>query len=234
MGQGGASPAVQGVNWRDSIELQISDPDLRARTERFLDYLQGASFEYLRQDPSSGKIVKETLTGQQILGDIAARRDGYVQSGMADALRDAGLMGANRKFVIAQHDRLFDGSVQNGANTAFANVNGRNYPLRIEIGTDYLRGARYYDAQGGLHPVTVEGVLANELGHLATGQPGDQMTIDIENIIAVQLGAEQRVGETVEFTRNANGGFQSLLPDPKALAPAPSIDAAPVTGPPKL
>lgn len=232
MGQGGASPAVQGVNWRDSIELRISDPDLRARTERFLDYLQGATFEYLRQDPNDGKIVKETLTGQQILGDIAARRGVYVQSGMADVLQGAGFMGPDQKFIIAQHDRFFDGRVQNGANTAFTRVNGRDYPLRVEIGTDYLRGARYYDAQGGLHPVTVEGVLANELGHLATGQSGDQMTIDIENIIAVQLGAEQRVGEQVEFTRNGNGGYQSLLPAAEGVAPAPR-EPAPAGGQPR-
>ncbi len=234
MGQGGARPAVPTVNWRDSIELRMTNPDLRARTERFLDYLQTARFEYARQDPNTGRITRETLTGQQILSDIAARRNIYIQSGMADTLRDAGIMGPNRRFVIAQHDRLFDDSVQSGANTAFANVNGRNYPLRIEVGTDYLRGARFFDAQGRLHPVTVEGVLANELGHLATGQPGDQMTIDIENIIAVQLGAEQRVGEGISFSRNANGGFQSLLPATKDLAPAPGKDAAPVTGPPKL
>lgn len=234
MGQGGARPTVPTVNWRDSIELQISNPDLRARVERFLNYMQTARFEYARQDPNTGRITRETLTGQQLLGDIAARRNVYVQSGMADVLREQGIMGPNRRFVIAQHDRPFNGQVQNGANTLFAQVNGRDYPLRIEVGTDYLRGARFYDAQGRLHPVTVEGVLANELGHLATGQRGDQMTIDIENIIAVQLGAEQRVGEEISFSRNANGGFQSLLPATKDLAPAPGKDAAPVTGPPKL
>lgn len=232
MGGANQPPAGTRVNWRDSIELQISNPDLRARVERFLDYMQTARFEYARQDPNTGRITRETLTGQQLLGDIAARRNVYVQSGMADTLRDAGIMGPNRRFVIAQHDRPFDGTVQNGANTAFARVNGRDYPLAIQIGTDYLRGARFFDAQGGLHPVTVEGVLANELGHLATGKPGDQMTIDIENIIAVQLGAAQRVGEEISFSRNANGGFQSLLPAAGGTAPAPK-DAAPATGIPK-
>ena len=232
MGGANQPPAGTRVNWRDSIELQISNPDLRARVERFLDYMQTARFEYARQDTNTGKITRETLTGQQLLGDIAARRIVYVQSGMADTLREAGIMGPNRRFVIAQHDRPFDGQVQNGANTAFARVNGRDYPLAIQIGTDYLRGARFFDTQGRLHPVTVEGVLANELGHLATGKPGDQMTIDIENIIAVQLGAAQRVGEEISFSRNANGGFQSLLPAAGGTAPAPK-EAAPATGIPK-
>ena len=226
MGQGGAAPSEPAVNWRDCIELRIGDPDLRARTERFLDYLQRAEFTYLRQDPETHRIVEEKLTGQQLLRDISARRDVYDQSGIAASLEGAGLMGPSHKFVIAQHDRPFDGSVQNGSNTMFAQVNGHDYPLRIEIGTDYLKGAQYYDAQGGLHPVTVEGVVSNELGHLATGQPGDQMTIDIENIIAVQLGAEQRVGEQVEFSRNGNGGYQSLLPETVA-PPAPAPEQMP-------
>ncbi len=220
------------IRWRDHIELDISDRDLKVRVETFLDHLERASFDYARLDPDSGQIIPETLSGQDLLRDIASRRDLYERSGIAQVLADAGVMGDDHKFVIAQHDRPFDGTVQNGANTAFASIEGRNYPLRIELGTDYLQGAQYFDANGQTHPVSVEGVVANEIGHLATGRPGDQLTIDIENIIAVSLGAEQRVGQGIDFEQGSNGGYHSLLPVPVAPAPGLAPDVAPETQPP--
>lgn len=221
------------VSWRDVIELDIADPELKKKTENFLTKLERSAFRYETKDPVTGKVTQKELSGQEMLQKIAETQKMYREAGLSDALGARGMM-RNGKFVISQHDRQFDGRVENGCNTAFIGIgNGIMAPVGISLGLDYLRGARFSDTGGRWNPVTIEGVLSNELAHLAYRTTNEQFSNQIEGIISVALGGRQRSSsENVDFRRNGNGGIQSLLekaPEPKAnlkaMAPVLELQA---------
>jgi hypothetical protein len=239
------------ANWRDLFELDIDDPDLRAKVEGFMDYFEDAEFPFQQQDPNTGAITTQTLTGQQVLSGIEARLKMYEDAGLTTVLSDPntavrlgmagqeGLLDAGEsimvdgKFVIRSHGDEFDGSPQTGSHTVSINMPGMSEPLvlGISLGEEYLRGARYFGVDGATHPVTVEGVLANELAHMDQGALAEDASILLESIVTVVNGGPQREpgNSYIDFEPDANGGYQTLR-----TYEAPVEPAAPETDVPKV
>jgi hypothetical protein len=97
---------------------------------------------------------------------------------------------------------------------------GKESPLRINLGTAYLKGAKYFGVEGSgwfgmgraTYSAALENVLANEIGHVWYRSNNDTNSNGVENIIAVQMGARQRDMniERIDYSPNANGGFITL------------------------
>lgn len=222
------------VKWRDIFDLNIDDRGLKTSVEGFLDYFENAEFPYDRQDPNTGAITQSTISGQQVLEGIAVRLKLYEENGLAKAFSDPkmaerlGLSGEgpngilppgesvmhDGKFVIRSHDQEFKGDPKTGANTISMVLPGMSEPLvlGINLGKDYLRGAQYYGVDGNMHPVTVEGVLVNELAHMDQGASAEAASILLESIVTVSNGGVQREpgNSYIDFSSNSNGGFQTL------------------------
>jgi hypothetical protein len=85
-------------------------------------------------------------------------------------------------------------------------------PVGVQLGQDYLKGAQYLGVDGRHYPVTVDGVLANELAHLAYRTRDERLSNQVEAIITTPAGAVQRDPSTtiIQFERDSNGGYQTL------------------------
>jgi hypothetical protein len=210
------------VRWRDVLHLQIRDDQLRQRVEGFLDRFERGSFPYRFRDAQTGQEVERALTGQDILQRIQALGQQYnATAGANDTIRGLlnqfGIQHVNGRFTIADHPRPFDGNPANGSNTMFVG-NPPSLPLAIQIGQQYLRGAQYLGVDGRHHPVTVDGVIAHELAHLAflnpseSPRPGTLSPNQVESIVVTALGGPQRDPRTtlVRYTPDSNGGYQTL------------------------
>ena len=206
------------IKWQDVFDLQVSNAELKKHVTGFMDLFEKSVFKFYLQDAQTGVVTENYITGQQVLGDIQRTNEEYERTGFRYQTGIQYLI-PNGKIVIASHDNLFKG-VATGSNTMFSVNEGREAPLRINLGTDYLKGARYYGVPGSgwfgigraTHPATLENVLSNEIGHVWYRTSNEKISNGIENIIAVQMGAPQRDmdKQEIEFSRNSNGGFVTL------------------------
>lgn len=228
--QGSVTDIKPTIKWRDVIQLEISDPDLKKRTEAFLDKLEKSEFNYTTNSPKKGDV--DVVSGQEILRSIKARQDFLASHPEFAAVIDRASeqLGMNKgkdgKLVIADHTSPFQGSEQTGSSTAFINP-GTPIPVGIRIGQDYLKGARYLGQDMRYHPVQIEGVLANELAHVANRSSNNEMSDKIENAVLVSLGGVPRVvgREEIDFKTNQNQGYHSLLiQKPKTTIKASALD----------
>ncbi|MGQ0526748.1 MAG: hypothetical protein ACT4OY_01765 [Alphaproteobacteria bacterium] len=231
----GLVPEPIKVSWTDVIELQIQDPELKTGVERFLNVLESNAFPYDEAAPEDhSKITRKNFSPQEeIFARLATAKKLYDETGLSDTFIKMGMMSSQKKFVIRQHDRLFDGKAENGANTLNVQMPGKTkFPAMVEMGSDYLKGAQYTGADGRKYPVSLEGVIANELFHLAYGMEDrsglgisdEAYSNRIESIIVTALGGAQRnESSLIDFTRNSNGGYVILIPPKQnsALTPSP-------------
>lgn len=217
------------VLWRDIFSVEIDNPDLKEKVEGFLDYFQDAEFTYDRQDPNTGEITSQTLKGQDILRGIADKLNYYKELGLTDVLSDpsiderigipqTAIQGAsimsNGLFTIRDHNMDFTGGAETGSYTFSFGLPGIDGLIEtgIVLGTDYLQGAKYNGTDGKTHPVTVEGVLANELAHMHLGAEAESASIFLESVVTTVNGGVQREpgNSYIEFEKNGNDGFQTL------------------------
>lgn len=213
------------VRWQDILELQITDPTLRQHVENFLDFLETAEFDYHYMDENSGEVSRRTLTGQDLLRRIAVRRETFERENIFPVLENMNIT-SNNKFVIRSHPRQPINLPQDGANTLFIGLSEEAFvPVEISLGMVYLRTAMEMDINGNRNPVTVEGVLANELAHLAFGSTDDVMSNMVESIIAVAMGAGQRDAARSNITFRRSGDYVSLIEIERRTASEPSLPA---------
>ncbi len=211
------------TKWRDVFEMQVDDAELKKHVEGFLNLFEKGVFEFKLQHPQTKEITTHFITGQQVLADIAKINDEYERTGFRWKKGVSHLM-RRGKIVIASHNRNFS-SIKSGSNTMFADIAGGNpsgesNPVRINLGTQYLKGARYYGPEGsGLmgfgrasFPVTIANVLANEIAHVWYRSKDDVISNGFENIVTIPMGAESRGVdlEQIKFSRGGNGGYITL------------------------
>jgi hypothetical protein len=206
------------VQWRDVLKIDISDPVLKRHVEGYLDKLQKSAFKYEVLDPSSEKKTVKELSGQEILQRLqntqAAYLDPQLKDHMSRFMQDG-------KLVIKSHNTPFNGTAQTGCNTAFLTADG-SVPVMINLGTDYLRGARVRNTDGTTSPVTVDAALTNELAHMAFKTSDDNFSDMIENIVVIAMGGKQRMNSTqaqIEFQRGGNFSYQTLYDKLPTKAP---------------
>lgn len=199
------------VTWRELFTLEIADPNLKRRAEGFLDFYESTAFKYAEQDPATGIITEHEFSGQEVMARCKTLRQLIENSGEAPFLIRNNLLKGG-KFVIAQHDRPYGNNHYNGSNTVFAGSgHDRIVPVKIELGRDYLKGAKYYDTEGALHPVTVDAILAHELAHFSTPTHEEVVPMQTEAIVIAAMGGAQRgANYHISYSPNGNGGYQSL------------------------
>lgn len=199
------------VSWRDLFVLEIADANLKRRAEGFLDFYQSTAFKYAEIDPVSGAIVEHEFSGQEVMARCLALRRLIEDSGEMAFFTRNNLLKSG-KFTIAQHDRPYGNNHFNGSNTVFAGSgHHRIVPVKIELGRDYLKGAKYFDTEGKLHPVTVDAIIAHELGHFSTPTHEEVVPMQTESIVIAAMGGAQRGADyRIAYTPNGNGGYQSL------------------------
>lgn len=231
------------VPWRDVIHLDIKDPALKAHVEGFLNQFERSSYPYQRQDPRSGQITEERLSGQDILARLKQTQDLYRQVGgaqlsgqMQQVMARLGMQYADGKFTIGDHNRPANGGPANGSITMFADQGGA-LPMGIQIGTDYLKRSMYPGVDGKMHPVTVDGVIAHELAHLAFKTRQEGVPLQIEGIVVAAMGGEQRDPNSSVINLNRQSPGYETLYDKQTqrrgdLTPIPgAVDFASLTGP---
>ena len=194
------------VPWEDVITVTIDDPILKRQAENFLDLLERSEFPF-----NVGDDV-QYLSGQYILGQIRNNQSIYQQAGAIEILEENGFM-IDGRFLIGSHDRAYDGEPVNGSHTIIVTLGDAQLPVTVLLGEQYQRGAMQYSADGALAPVTAEGVLANELAHLSGITDNQQGSMQVEDIIAGNLGAVQRSYELTfaEYVPEVHGGYVSLI-----------------------
>jgi len=103
--------------------------------------------------------------------------------------------------------------VVNGTQTMFVgNPTIGAYPIGFEIGTDYLKGTKYYGVDKKLHPVTVDAAVVHELTHIAYNTSDEEIPILVEGIVTSALGAVKRQEDAhnIVYSKGSNGGFWLL------------------------
>ena len=81
--------------------------------------------------------------------------------------------------------------------------NPLSIPIKIQLSEDYLKRANYIGMDDALHPVTIDGVLANELFEACNFKFSDELSIGFENIVMVAMGAEQRIPQEKSIKTSA-------------------------------
>lgn len=94
------------------------------------------------------------------------------------------------------------------------------------LGSDYLRGASYYDDRGETHPVSVEAVLMNEIAHVWRRTADERTSNDIERIVMNHFGVVPRALDRVDvdFQRGAHGGYVTVSDGVMLLSPGQRVD----------
>jgi hypothetical protein len=69
------------IKWRDVFDLQISDAKLKHHVTGFMDIFEKAVFKFYLQDPKTGVVSENYITGQQILADIQKTNQEYERTG---------------------------------------------------------------------------------------------------------------------------------------------------------
>ena len=230
-------PSEVKLKWRDILTLEISDPVLKRHTEGFLDKLEKSAFRFQLAD-SSGKLVNRELSGQEILLRLKELQVEYTDPQKAkffnDAvatLKKAGVLDGHDgvlkdgKLIIQSHDKPYV-SAATGSNTLQTEYRNEIFPLRINLGTEYLRGAQVKGHDGKYSAVTVDGVLANELGHMAFRSRSDRLSDDVENIIVNAMGGKPRVyseDSGIKFQKGSNFSYHTLYDKVDKPAAKPSV-----------
>lgn len=215
------------VSWRDLFVLDIPDANLKRRVEGFLDFYQSSAFKYAELNPETGVITEHEFSGQEVMARCLALRQLIKDSGEEPFLIRNGLLKGG-KFAIVQHDRPYNNSHLNGSNTFQAgSAHDRIVPVKIELGRDYLKGAKYYDVEDRLHPVTVDAVLAHELAHFSTPTHEEIVPMQTEAIVVAAMGGAQRGSRyEIVYSPNGNGGYQSLHHKAERSAMAQSFETS--------
>lgn len=216
------------VPWKSVINLDIQDPALKKHVVGFLDRFEKSSFTFDYLNSSTGEISRQTLTGQDLLKRMQETLELYQSAG----LNPQQLAQQNKnlstlkfvpgKFTLGDHTRPYDGTVSSGSDSPFVLFRNSAFPLAIEIGQDYLKGAQYRGVDGKHYPVTVDQVVVHEMAHVAFRDPKEQWPTQVEGIVMALMGAVQRDPSTtaVQFTRQPNAGYQTLYDKLPASKPA--------------
>lgn len=202
----------------------IRDAELKEHVENFLDIFQQGVFPYLLPDGQGG-YKRVTIDGQRVMQGLQRRLQGYRESGMMAAVQQAGLLKSG-KYTIDSHNRNpIPGSAANNAIAYGFKIEDRNYPMAVSLGVPYLKGAKY-KAEGGLHPVSVGGVLVNELAHIWLNTEDDVKSNDIERIVTTRMGAVPRGldNRDIVYVPNSNGGFHTLYQNVELISPERARD----------
>lgn len=251
MGQGGATQelkfSVPGIlppeqiptRWRDILEVDIRDTALKIRVEGFLDYLEKTKFSFGTENAATGRLGTGQISGQDILGNIAALKSRYDRDGISAELKNrrdpnstGGVYMPNGKFAIRQNDRLFNVSDRTTypltALTATKN-NPDGAPAIIRIPPDYLKGAQFRGTDGRLYPASVDETVMHELVHLAYQSKAEDTPMALTRILAMGMGVPPLSSGQIEFRRNSNvtaanpTGYTTLYDKP-AARPRARID----------
>ena len=185
------------VKYSDVFDVQISpDTELGKKTRAFLEFFEQAKFEYAQQDPKTGVITTQFVSGQDMLMQ-AKEKSEALQSIFKDSGGLPGGILPNGKIPIKAAEGVYNGTLETGSATKFGIIklgqSALSVPVNIQLSEDYIKRSDYMGEDGKLHPVTLDGVLANELCSACTYKDGDEYSIGFENIVIVSLGAEQRV-----------------------------------------
>lgn len=232
------------IRWRDLFDLNIPNDNFRKRAVTFLDLFEKAAFCYNTLDPQTQTIEARYLSGQDILQEVAARRQKVRQlmaavergdTGPAKEIRD--LFAEQHiiktgKYPIIQHDLLYDGTDQTECFTRHATIPGiGTFPWFITIGADYLKGTKYKGADGKFHSISVDQALVHEITHLAYATLEEETPRTVEAIVIAAMGAVHRASSgEVEFSRGSNGGFQSLAHKAKPQGRLSDVFGSPASG----
>lgn len=212
--------APDSVDWRKSIVVVTDDPKLRQRIEGFLDHLQNSPFKY--SVPLDGGGTYQ-FTGKDMIRAVGLYVDEYKRHPNSPHVRDIILPALkDGKLQIASHDKKFDGS---GLTGCFTLMYGQeNLPVQIQIGKDYLRTMELKGPDGRYHPVTIEGVILNELVHAAFRTKDEPSTNLVENQFLRSRGKPERQLDMAsqEYRFNPKPDYTSVFDKPlPASAPAP-------------
>lgn len=226
------------VPWKSVINLEIQDPLLKKHVVGFLDRFEKSSFTFDYLNSSNGEISRQTLTGQDLLKKMKETLDLYQSTGLdlqEVAVRNKQLPSFHfvpGKFTLGDHTRPYDGTASSGSDTPFVLFKNSAFPLGVEIGRDYLKGAQYLGVDGKHHPVTVDQVVVHELAHVAFREPREEWPTQVEGIVLALMGAVQRDPRTtaVKFERTPNAGYQTLYDKLPASKPARVKPASPQPG----
>lgn len=218
------------VPWRQVLHLQIADAELKKHTESFLDFFEKSTFFYKTTDPATGKLLDQRFSGQEALRAIKTRMDLYKNGPEHIKELRRKVMGATElgpgrkiewvedKLTIADHGLPFNkDDLTSGMITQYLDAS-RRLPIAIHVGRDYLKGAQYYDKDGKTHPITVDGALAHELGHVAYRSADEMVATTVEAVVVGAMGGVPR--ETTSrprynFEKNSNGGYKVLPKGPQ-------------------
>jgi hypothetical protein len=169
-------PSIK-FHWRDLIALDIRDPELRSRAESFLNLFEHSAFRYEKLDERTGRLMAREISGQDYLKRISELKDTYDTVNLSTLLTSRGMMPGG-KFLIAQHDRPYDGSMETGAETLWMGKHKPDpLPIGIEIGASYLRAER----------VSIDAVLVRELTKLAFQKNDEAPGMEAADVIVSVL-----------------------------------------------
>lgn len=212
------------VDWRKSIVVVTDDPTLRMRIENYLDHLQNSPSTFT----VPGKDGKPySFTGKDMIRAIGLYV-GMYNTGNGENYNFIRSRLKDGKLQIMTHELQFDGTPLTGAFTVlYGDV---NLPLQIQIGKDYLKSMEFKADNGNFYPVTIEGVLLNEIAHAAFRLDASQEAGSnlIENQLLRERGwPERKLDMTQQESRiNRKPNYTSLWdPNPgsePAVAPAPA------------
>jgi hypothetical protein len=186
-------PSIR-FNWRDLLALDMRDPDLRSRTENFLDLFQRTRFPHTTVDAGTGHTRAGSISGQDYLERISKLKDVYDVSSLSTMLTSRGMMHGGR-FIIAQHNRPYDGTSEEGAAPVWM---GRHkpdpWPVGIEIGAPYLKSER----------VSVDAALTKTLTQLAFQTTDEKIADDAADVVVGALRGSGK-SRSIDFNDNSSG-----------------------------
>ena len=200
------------ISWRDVFILHINDMDLRAKVESFLTFFESTGFKFAHLNVTTGAVTAHEHSGQDIVGMCKEWLDAVTDANLIPTLEHNG-WAPKGKFLIMQNDQTYDSqSPSTRCGTLFmGSKQSGPMPVMIMLNTSYLKGARYQDLDGNLHPVTVDAVLTNALTSFAFRDPQSKLPLEVETVVIAALGgAQPETSIETLFAPNINRGYQTL------------------------
>lgn len=184
------------VKYTDVFDVRIpEDTELGKKTREFLGFFEQAKFKFHVMDPETRQIVEQEISGQDLLK--GAKEYCGVLSPVAGKINSPIPILPGGKIPIEATVGQYNGTMPTGCATMFAAIPAGNtfltLPLKIQLSEDYLKRTNYIGTDGKFYPVTLDGVMANELFEACRFKSDDLGSIQFENIVMVPMGAAQRV-----------------------------------------
>ncbi len=250
-------PKVE-IKYTDVFDVKIpADTELGKKTREFMEFFQQATFKFDVMDPATGKIQRQETTGQDLLKQAKMYCDALAPATATINSPIPILPGG--KIPIEAVAGKYNGTLPTGCATMMFHLpikdQSLSIPIKIQLSEDYLKRANYIGTDGALHPVTIDGVLANELFEACKFKASDLGSINFENIVMVGMGAAQRIPKEasiktspepranietlydkitwIEAPKTLESGLPAKLEDPKTPGKSPPAPPEPSTGKPR-